>query len=108
MRGTQWGVRRFALLVALATAGVLVVGAQAASAQVIEICKASTNGMSGRDFNYTVAPSGGSSFAVGPIKGGRCSASENRGTQWGRPAVRGRQREERCNTQALESAGSRC
>jgi hypothetical protein len=73
MRGTQWGVRRFALLVALATAGVLVVGAQAASAQVIEICKASTNGMSGRDFNYTVAPSGGSSFAVGPIKGGRCS-----------------------------------
>jgi hypothetical protein len=29
--------------------------------------------MSGRDFNYTVAPSGGSSFSVGPIKGGRCS-----------------------------------
>ena len=73
MRGTQKGVRRFALLVALATAGVLVVGAQAASAQVIEICKSSSNGMSGRDFSYTVAPSGGSAFAVGPIKGGRCS-----------------------------------
>src|SRR4029079_535901 len=53
--------------------GVLVVGAQAASAQVIEICKSSANGMSGRDFSYTVAPSGGSAFSVGPIKGGRCS-----------------------------------
>ncbi len=73
MRGTQRGVRRFAVLVALATAGVLVVGAHAASAQVIEICKASTNGMSGRPFSYTVAPSGGSSFSVGPILGGRCS-----------------------------------
>jgi hypothetical protein len=61
------------LLLALATAGVLVVGAQAASAQVIEICKSSSNGMSGRAFNYTVAPSGGSAFSVGPIAGGRCS-----------------------------------
>ena len=67
------GVRRFALLVALAAAGVLVVGAQAASAQVIEICKSSANGMSGRGFSYTVAPSGGSSFSVGPVAGGRCS-----------------------------------
>ena len=25
------------------------------------------------DFSYTVAPSGGSAFSVGPIKGGRCS-----------------------------------
>jgi hypothetical protein len=73
MEGTQRRLRRIALLFALVTAGVLVVGAQAASAQVIEICKASTNGMSGRDFNYTVAPSGGSAFSVGPIKGGRCS-----------------------------------
>ena len=73
MRGTQRGIRRFALLVALATAGVLVVGAQAASAQVIEICKSSANGMSGRGFSYTVAPSGGSAFSVGPIAGGRCS-----------------------------------
>ncbi len=29
--------------------------------------------MSGRPFSYTVAPSGGSSFSVGPINGGRCS-----------------------------------
>jgi len=67
------GVRRAAVLLVLVGAGVLIVGAQAASAQVVEICKASTNGMSGRDFNYTVAPSGGSAFSVGPIKGGRCS-----------------------------------
>ena len=59
--------------VVLVGAGVLVIGAQAASAQVIEICKSSANGMSGRDFSYTVAPSGGSAFSVGPIKGGRCS-----------------------------------
>jgi len=61
------------LLLALATAGVLVIGAQAASAQVIEICKSSANGMSGRGFSYTVAPSGGSAFSVGPVAGGRCS-----------------------------------
>jgi hypothetical protein len=73
MQGTQRRLRRIALLFALVTAGVLVVGAQAASAQVIEICKASTNGMSGRPFSYTVAPSGGSAFGVGPILGGRCS-----------------------------------
>jgi len=73
MQETQRRLRRVALLIALTTAGVLVVGAQAASAQVIEICKSSANGMSGRDFSYTVAPSGGSAFSVGPIKGGRCS-----------------------------------
>ncbi len=73
MRGMTRGLRRCAVLVVLVGAGVLVIGAQAASAQVIEICKSSANGMSGRDFSYTVAPSGGSSFAVGPIKGGRCS-----------------------------------
>jgi len=72
MRGTQKGVRRFALLVTLATAGVLVVGAHAASAQVIEICKSSSNGMSGRTFSFAVAPSGGSSFSVN-VNGGRCS-----------------------------------
>jgi hypothetical protein len=66
------GLRRCAVLVILVGAGVLVIGAQAASAQVIEICKSSANGMSGRDFSYTVAPSGGSSFSVG-VKGGRCS-----------------------------------
>src|SRR5512143_886144 len=73
MRGMNRGLRRAAVLMVLVGAGVLVIGAQAASAQVIEICKSSSNGMSGRDFNYTVAPSGGSSFSVGPIKGGRCS-----------------------------------
>ncbi len=73
MRGMTRGMRRCAVLLFLVGAGVLVVGAQAASAQVIEICKSSANGMSGRPFSYTVAPSGGSSFAVGPIAGGRCS-----------------------------------
>src|SRR3954463_6613250 len=73
MRGMTRGVRRAAVLLVLVGAGVLVVGAQAASAQVIEICKSSSNGMSGRDFSFTVAPSGGSAFSVGPIKGGRCS-----------------------------------
>ncbi len=77
MTETQRRIRRVALLIALATAGVLVVGAQAASAQVIEICKSSSNGMSGRQFSYTVAPSGGSSFSVGPIAGGRCSGPIN-------------------------------
>ena len=73
MRRMNRGLRRAAVLLVLVGAGVLVVGAQAASAQVIEICKSSSNGMSGRDFSYTVAPSGGSAFSVGPIKGGRCS-----------------------------------
>src|SRR3954465_12607153 len=73
MRGMTRGVRRAAVLLVLVGAGVLVVGAQAASAQVIEICKSSSNGMSGRDFSFTVAPSAGSSFSVGPILGGRCS-----------------------------------
>ncbi len=77
MTETQRRLRRVALLIALTTAGVLIVGAQAASAQVIEICKSSSNGMSGRQFSYTVAPSGGSSFSVGPIAGGRCSGPIN-------------------------------
>src|SRR4051794_40499234 len=73
MKGMKGGLRRCAVLMVLVGAGVLVIGAQAASAQVIEICKSSSNGMSGRDFSFTVAPSGGSAFSVGPIKGGRCS-----------------------------------
>ena len=73
MRGMTRGMRRCAVLLVLVGAGVLVIGAQAASAQVIEICKSSANGMSGRGFSYTVAPSGGSAFSVGPIAGGRCS-----------------------------------
>src|SRR4051812_43165319 len=61
-------LRRFAVLFAIATVGVLAVGANAASAQVIEICKSSANGMSGRAFQYSIT--GGASVTV---NGGRCS-----------------------------------
>jgi len=66
------GFRRFAVVVAVAAAGILVVGAQAASAQTIEICKSGTNGMTGRTFSYTVTPLNGTSFGATAI-GGRCS-----------------------------------
>ena len=72
MQFKRFGVRRAAVIFAVVAGGALVVGAQAASAQVIEICKSSANGMSGRTFSYTVAPSGGSSFSVS-VTGGRCS-----------------------------------
>ncbi len=62
------GLRRLAILFAVATVGVLAVGAQAASANVIEICKSSANGMSGRSFQYSIT--GGASVTV---NGGRCS-----------------------------------
>ncbi len=62
------GLRRLAILFAVATVGVLAVGAQAASANVIEICKSSANGMSGRAFQYSIT--GGASVTV---NGGRCS-----------------------------------
>ncbi len=62
------GLRRAAVLFGIATVGVLAVGAQAASANVIEICKSSANGMSGRSFQYSI--SGGPSVSV---TGGRCS-----------------------------------
>jgi hypothetical protein len=62
------GFRRIAVLVAVASVGILAVGVHAASAQVIEICKASTNGMSGRTFTYSIT--GGASVSV---NGGRCS-----------------------------------
>jgi hypothetical protein len=62
------GLRRLAILFAIATVGVLAVGAQAASANVIEICKSSANGMSGRSFQYSIT--GGTSVSV---NGGRCS-----------------------------------
>jgi hypothetical protein len=68
MHGTRGGLRRLAILFAVATVGVLAVGAQAASAQVIEICKSSANGMSGRSFQYSIT--GGASVTV---NGGRCS-----------------------------------
>jgi hypothetical protein len=73
VRGTRkGGFRRFAVVVAVAAAGVLVVGAHAASAQSIQICKSGTNGMTGRTFNYTVAPLNGTAFGATAI-GGRCS-----------------------------------
>jgi hypothetical protein len=64
------GLRRLAIVCALATAGVLTVGAHAAFAQTgtLEICKSSANGMSGREFQFSV--SGGPTITV---KGGRCS-----------------------------------
>src|SRR5512142_2012725 len=68
MHATRGGLRRFAILFAVATVGVLAVGANAASAQVIEICKSSANGMSGRSFQYSIT--GGPTVSV---NGGRCS-----------------------------------
>ncbi len=68
MHATRGGLRRAAILFAVATVGVLAVGAQAASANVIEICKSSANGMSGRSFQYSIT--GGASVTV---NGGRCS-----------------------------------
>jgi hypothetical protein len=62
------GLRRLAVLFAVASVGVLAVGAHAASAQVIEICKTSANGMSGRTFQYSIT--GGTQVSV---NGGRCS-----------------------------------
>jgi hypothetical protein len=38
----------------------------------LEICKSSLNGMSGKVFNFTVTPNGGSPIGV-QVKGGRCS-----------------------------------
>ncbi len=68
MTGSKRGLRRLAVLFAVATVGVLAVGAQAASANVIEICKSSANGMSGRTFQYSIT--GGTQVSV---NGGRCS-----------------------------------
>ncbi len=68
MKNRCGGLRRAAVLFGIVTVGVLAVGAQAASANVIEICKSSANGMSGRSFQYSI--SGGPSVSV---TGGRCS-----------------------------------
>jgi hypothetical protein len=64
------GFRRLAVLFAVASVGVLAVGAHAASAASIEICKSSANGNSGKIFTYHV--NGGSSISVA---GGRCSGA---------------------------------
>ena len=52
------GFRRFAVVVAVAAAGILVVGAHAASAGTLEICKSGANGMAGKTFHFTVSPGG--------------------------------------------------
>jgi hypothetical protein len=60
---------RAAVVVAAAAAAVLTVGAHAAFAQgTLEICKSSANGMSGREFQFSIT--GGSTVTV---KGGRCT-----------------------------------
>jgi hypothetical protein len=69
------GLRRLAVLFGIATVGVLAVGAQAASANVIEICKSSANGMSGRSFQYSVT---GAANTI-TVNGGRCSGPINVG-----------------------------
>jgi hypothetical protein len=58
------------VLFAIATVGVLAVGAHAASAASIEICKAGTNGQTGVPFQFSV--NGGAPITV---NGGRCSGS---------------------------------
>src|SRR3954451_25396615 len=70
MVNKKWGgLRRAAVLFGIAAGGVLAVGAQAASANVIEICKSSANGMSGRSFQYSVT---GAATTI-TVNGGRCS-----------------------------------
>lgn len=68
MEKRKGGFRRLAVLFAVASVGVLAVGVHAASANVVEICKSSANGMSGRSFQYSIT--GGGSVSV---NGGRCS-----------------------------------
>jgi len=46
-------------VVAVAAFGVLVVGAHAASAGTLEICKSGANGMSGKTFNFQITPNAG-------------------------------------------------
>lgn len=53
------GFRRLAVVVAVAAAGILVVGAQAASAGTLEICKSGANGMTGKTFNFAIVPNVG-------------------------------------------------
>ena len=67
------------MAVAVAAVGVLALGAHAASAGVLEICKDSSNGMSGRTFTFTVTPTSGSSFTR-DVKAGFCSGPITVGT----------------------------
>jgi len=75
------GFRRFAVVVAVAVAGVLVVGAQAASAGTLEICKSGANGMAGQTFHYTVSPGGApAGYNITPAGAGfTCTAVINTG-----------------------------
>jgi len=75
------GFRRLAVVVAVAAAGVLVVGAQAASAGTLEICKSGANGMAGQTFHYTVSPGGNpAGYNITPAGAGfTCTAVINTG-----------------------------
>jgi hypothetical protein len=66
-------------VVAVAGVGVLAVGAHAASAGVLEICKDSSNGMAGRTFSFTITPTAGSAFSR-DVKAGFCSGPITIGT----------------------------
>ncbi len=70
VQAERGGLRRLGVVLAVAAAGVLSVGANAAFAQgTLEICKSSANGMSGRTFEFSIA---GSATPVS-VKGGRCT-----------------------------------
>ncbi len=75
------GFRRFAVVVAVAALGILVVGAHAASAGTLEICKSGANGMAGKTFHYTVSPGGaGGGYNITPAGSGfTCTAAINTG-----------------------------
>jgi hypothetical protein len=67
-------------VVAVAAAGILVVGAQAASAGTFEVCKSGANGMAGKTFHFAVTPNAGSSvgFNITPAGSGfTCSGPQN-------------------------------
>jgi hypothetical protein len=67
-------------VVAVAAAGILVVGAHAASAGTFEVCKSGANGMAGKTFHFTVTPNAGSSvgFNITPAGAGfTCSGPQN-------------------------------
>jgi hypothetical protein len=68
-------------VVAVAAAGVLVVGAHAASAGTLEICKSGANGMAGKTFHFTVSPGGAAAgYNVKPAGAGfTCTSVINTG-----------------------------
>jgi len=68
-------------VVAVAAAGVLVVGAHAASAGTLEICKSGANGMAGKTFHFTVSPGGAAAgYNIKPAGAGfTCTSVINTG-----------------------------